>query len=84
MFPIRYHNGLTITDSGMRIWWRDDRIHRDSGPALITPDGSQFYYSHGNIHRDSGPAVIRADGVKFYYFHGTLLSIDNRERTKKE
>lgn len=46
----------------LEAWYRNNRLHRDGGPALILVDGYQAYYKDGLLHRDDGPAVILANG----------------------
>jgi len=33
-----------VFDSGQKQWYKQGKIHRETGPAVILPDGGQYYY----------------------------------------
>jgi hypothetical protein len=72
-----YHrlDGPAVTmPNGVRLWYREGKLHCDFGPAETWPDGTQFWYSNGLPHRANGnPAVIHADGSQFWYKNGELF-----------
>ncbi|RTK95521.1 MAG: hypothetical protein EKK64_06780 [Neisseriaceae bacterium] len=50
--------------------YKNGRIHKDNGPAVIFPD-KEVWYHYGKIHRDNDlPAVIYKDGSKEWYCKG--------------
>ncbi|KAB0640669.1 hypothetical protein F7R25_04010 [Burkholderia stagnalis] len=53
-------------------YYKDDKLHRDDGPAIIDNDGYKIWYKHGVIHRLNGPAVEGPEGDKAYYVNGKL------------
>jgi hypothetical protein len=51
-------------------YFKESKLHRIDGPAVIWPDGNQYYYFNGEKHRFEGPAVIHDDGTKEWYING--------------
>lgn len=45
---------------------RNNKLHRDDGPALIYNDGHKVWYQDGEIHRVDGPAVIIQNRQKWF------------------
>ena len=62
-------------------YYRNGKLHRDDGPAIIRPDGTQEWYKEGKLHRDDGPAIVYISGVKYWYKEGKIhkLHKDNRQ-----
>lgn len=60
-----YHNGNEV-------WYKNNLVHRENGPAIIHNDYCEQYLYNGNLHRTDGPAMIRYDGHQAYYYHGKL------------
>jgi len=50
--------------------YKNNRLHRDDGPAVETAYGEKYWYKHGQRHRDDGPAIEYANGNKHWYKHG--------------
>ena len=63
-------NGLHVDTIGNQYWYKDDKIHREDGPAITWNDGGQFWYKEDKLHREYGPAVIWANGTEFWYKEG--------------
>lgn len=53
-------------------YYRNGKLHRDDGPAVIKPDGTQEWYKEGKLHRDDGPAVIYTFGEEQWYNNGEI------------
>jgi len=62
----------TVDQFGNIFYTKDEKEHREDGPAVIYPDGYQVWYKEGLIHREDGPAIIRADGRREWYKDGKL------------
>ena len=62
-------DGLTKHADGSKIWYLNDRIHREDGPAVEYSDGSKIWYIHGKRHRENGPSMEYADGTKYWYLN---------------
>jgi hypothetical protein len=56
-------NGLSIDKK----WYRDDRLHRDDGPAIERDNGTREWYRYGHLHRNGGPAIEFASGARRYF-----------------
>ena len=65
-------NGLYVNDKGTRLWFKDNKLHRENGPAAEWPNGTRRWYKDGKLHRDCGPAVEYTDGNRHWYKNGEL------------
>ena len=63
-------------NNGDQIWYHEDKLHRENGPAHECVDGSRFWYLNGVYHCLYGPAVMYADGTQYYYINGTEYTRD--------
>ena len=52
-------------------WRKNNKLHRDDGPAAIDSSKTEWY-QNGKLHRDDGPAYVHANGTKEWYQHGKL------------
>lgn len=56
---------------GSKGWYRNGKLHRENGPALIWANGDQSWYIDGVQHRADGPAYVSACGRhKAWFFNG--------------
>ena len=44
-------NRTVVDERGNECWYKDDKLHREGGPAKIWPDGHLEWYIHGKCHR---------------------------------
>jgi hypothetical protein len=42
-------------------WFKNDKLHREGGPAIKYKDGIEYWYKDGELHRVDGPAVTEKD-----------------------
>ena len=49
-------------EDNIELWYFNDELHREDGPACVEPDGTKSWYVHGRLHRIDGPAVLWGDG----------------------
>lgn len=68
-------NGLYIIN-GDKLWYKNDSIHREDGPAIEYTNGYKVWALNGRRHREGGPAVIYANGDKYWYTHGKADRLD--------
>lgn len=68
---------LKCTKGGATFWYRNEKRHRETGPAVEYSNGSKFWYQNGRFHRLDGPAIEYTDGERQWY-------IDNTEYTEEE
>ena len=53
-------------------WYKNDRWHREDGPAVILASGEKGWWLNGERHREDGPAVECVDGDTMWFRHGRL------------
>jgi hypothetical protein len=56
-------------NDGGQQWYKNSKLHRDDGPAVIDIDGEQQWYINGERHRDDGPAIT-GGGNEWWYING--------------
>lgn len=67
---------LKIYANGLKHWFKNDRLHRDDGPAVEWPDGTRKWFQNGQYHRDDGPAIEWSDGSRWWFKSGQRLCVD--------
>ena len=40
-----------------KYWYKEDKLHREDGPAVELVRGQKEWYKEGKLHRIDGPAV---------------------------
>lgn len=72
------YNGYKFTDKEkVRYYNRNDKLHREDGPAIEYKNKTEYYWYHNGLrHRENGPAVEYTNGDKFWYRNGNLHRID--------
>ena len=76
-----------VHEDGDTIWYKDDKIHRDNGPAYISPRiGYKGWYKNGKRHREDGPAIINPTGAGdgTWWLDNVCLSKEQVEERKKK
>lgn len=53
-------NGKVIDNHGNIFYYKNDKLHRTDGPAVIK-DRDESWFINGRLHRSDGPAIIRKD-----------------------
>ena len=73
-------NGFIIDSLGYKLYYRNNLLHREDGPAFEykTKKGntSSSWYVDGLLHRVDGPAIEHANGDKEWYQNGLLHRVD--------
>ena len=58
-------------EGGIVLYYKDDLLHREDGPAMVTKDKTQVWYKYGNVHSyNNQPAITCVDGFKAWYDTG--------------
>ena len=73
VFQIRVHK------NGMIEFLKNNRFHRDDGPAAELADGTKFWYVNGQLHCTDGPAVEYANGTKEWWVNGAHVTQQQHE-----
>ena len=58
-------NGLIIDSLGTKRWYKDDKLHRDDGPAIEWPNGSKEWYLNGKQVSESDLSIITINGKRY-------------------
>ena len=59
-----------IVDENKNVkYFKDDKLHREDGPALELVSGTKYWYINGKRHRIDGPAIEWVDGHKSWYIN---------------
>jgi hypothetical protein len=58
--------------AGDTAWWKNGKLHRENGPAIVTENGTKKWYKNGLPHRENGPAVEYPNGSKEWWLNGRL------------
>lgn len=67
-------NMVTKFQKGETIFWKkNNKLHREDGPALLTKKGVRYWFNNGKLHREDGPAIEFANGTKEWWFNGELI-----------
>lgn len=66
-------NGKYTFDDSIR-YYKDDRLHREDGPAIIWSCGDVEYWVDGFIHHEDGPALVYADGNERWWIQDDELT----------
>jgi hypothetical protein len=79
-------NGLIIINGSDKFWYKDDKLHREDGPAVefATTGCNKWWYQHGKIHREDGPAVECSDGTKYWWYHGNHIKCKNQQEFERK
>ena len=56
--------------AGDKVWYLNEKYHREDGPALEDSNGDKSWFLNGKRHREDGPAVELSNGDKHWYLMG--------------
>jgi hypothetical protein len=69
--------GKYTSTTGVIRYYKNDRLHREDGPALIMTTGEEGWFLFGLLHRIDGPAMYTKDMKHIvYYVHGRCHRVD--------
>jgi len=58
-----------VKKGGTQVWYINDKIHREDGPAIIWASGAKSWWINDKFHREDGPAVIWANGTQEWWIN---------------
>ena len=64
---------------------KNNKLHREEGPAIIYKNGIIWWMNDGKLHRENGPAIINKKELIEYWIYGqpaTEEEIINIKRNK--
>jgi hypothetical protein len=65
-----------VDSFGNKYWYKNGKLHRESGAAIEWSNGIREWYKNGKLHRIDGPALEWNNGSKACYIDGKLHRID--------
>ena len=72
-------NYIKFYPNGNKEYYKDFKLHRDNGPAIIYSDGSKEWYKEGLLHRLDGPAAEYSDGSKYWFYNDEKINCSSTE-----
>jgi hypothetical protein len=76
-------NRLEIDIYNNKIYWKNNQVHREDGPAIETASGDKFWYLNDKRHRIDGPAIEYVSGYRYWYFNGKEIHCKSNEEFLK-
>lgn len=73
-----------IEVNGNKHYLKNNRYHREDGPAWEHTNGNKEWFLNGLRHRTDGPAIEWANGYKSWYLDGTRLTESEFNIRKKK
>jgi hypothetical protein len=61
---------LEIDSEGTKKWFKNNKYHRENGPAIEYINGDKKWFFNGRHHREDGPAVELNDGYRSWWLNG--------------
>ena len=65
---------IIINKYGDKLYYVNNVLHREEGPALEFADGTKYWYKNGLIHRENGPAIKYFNGNTRWYLNSIYYS----------
>ena len=65
-----------LTVKGTKVWFLNDKQHREDGPAVEYPSGTKSWWLNGELHRTDGPATENNIGYKSWFINGKRHRVD--------
>ena len=67
-------NGIIVSGNGTKVYYKDDMVHNEGGPAVIYANGAGVeYWIDGKPHKEDGPAFVYSDGRLAYWIEGKFI-----------
>jgi len=63
-------HGKHIEKDSSISYYKNNKLHRKYGPAVIRDSGSKFWCQNGEYHREAGPAIEWCDSEREWYYYG--------------
>ena len=72
-------NGLEIDSSGNKFWYKNDKLHREDGPAIEYVSGHKHWFIEDMWHREDGPAIEWPNGDFYWFIDGKEIEVSSNE-----
>ena len=77
MTEIKKHGSATI-------YYKEGKVHREDGPAIIYENGTKKWYVNDLRHREGSPAIEWADGDRMWFDHDKLHRVNGPAIERKD
>jgi hypothetical protein len=67
---VKIRDGMHTDQHCTKRWYKNGKLHREDGPAVIHRDGAKEWYWNDRRHRSDGPAVVGSDNCGTLYVYG--------------
>lgn len=68
---INHGNGILEEHAdGVIKWFKNSKLHKEDGPAIIRENRTKEWFLNGIRHREDGPAIMFSDGTDYWYLNG--------------
>ena len=67
---IEDNDKIVVYPDGTKVYFKDEKYHREDGPAIIYNNKCKLWYKDGKLHREDGPAIEWLNNEKYYYLEG--------------
>ena len=74
---------LHVDLHGNKLWYLNDKIHREDGPAMEYANGAKFWLINGKYHREDGPALEYPDGTGRWYFNDVYVHCSSQQEFER-
>ena len=61
---------VKVDDNGNKVWYLNDKRHREDGPAVERADGIKVWWLDDKKHREDGPAIEYPNGNEEWWLNG--------------
>ena len=72
-----------VYDDETIYYYKNNRSHRQNGPAGIYPNGEKIWCQNGLCHRLDGPAHEFVNGYKYWYYKGERIDCSSQQEFEK-
>jgi len=56
------------------LYYLNEQLHREDGPAIVYCDGTEEWYLNDYRHRIDGPAIVYPNGILQWYLNGEKVN----------
>ena len=75
-------DGIYISTSGTKFYYKNGLYHREDGPAIEYKNGSYMWYNNGNLHKEDGPAAKFGKTYVWYWCNKKIPVYSQEEFTR--
>jgi len=69
---------IETNSHGDKLYYVNNVLHREDGPAVEYPNGTKYWYKNGKLHRENGPAVEWSDAYKEWWLNNKYYGYSSK------